>query len=326
MFNFGGKFLLTVLLTATFSANAAVVNSSVAYKDNNSDVWSEVSQNMSDLNALMNHCSNPMEENGVYIVALDLMAAKVSSTDVQAKVVKSGKIDTLVILVSQNTKNGVNVMSSSITLPKPVNERELSTRIEDGILLIMVPITRSAQLENVAENYKVLPELRKAQAKMQQLLNRGVVWDTSGWVRGTPVNATIAQIDVNGISYTRSTSAYDYNIVVNSPSELVIYDSQSNQKIITEKNDEMPFKTYLIGSDKDLAQYYKVGSQEINGNRCTMFKSDIEGGELCISDEWGIPIYRKNSFWRYEQTISNIGVDGVKMKWFDIPSDAVAAR
>lgn len=319
-----GKLALCALCLLAVTANASVVRSTKSYEPSN-DVWSEVSQNLSDLNALMSHCSNPVENNGVYVVAVDLQAAKIRSTDVQAKVVRNNNRDTLVILVLQNKPDGVNVMSSSIALPKQVNEQSVTTRIEEDTLLIMVPIRRSAQLDSAAEENKVLPELRDAQIKMQQLLDRGVVWDTRGSVRGNPIDATMAQIDVDGTSYTRSSSAYDYNIVVNSPKELVIYDSQSNQRVVTPKDDDLTFKTYLIGSDRELSQYYRAGTREINGDRCTLFKSDIEGGELCISEEWGIPIYRKNVFWHYEQTISNIGVGGVKMKWFDIPSEAVTA-
>lgn len=326
MVNGWGKIAFAALFLTAFSADASVVRKNGLPRDDTSEVWSEVSRNITSLNALMNHCSNPVEENGVYTVALDLLAAKVSSTDVQVKVIKGDRLSTLVILVLQNKRDGVNVMSSSISLSKPVNEQAVSTKVEDGMLLITIPIKRSAQLSGTDDDIKVLPELRAAQNKMQQLLNRGVVWDTRGFVRGAPVDATMAQIDVNGTSYTRSNAAYDYNIVVNSPKELVIYDSVSNQKIVTPKDDDKMFKTYLIGTDKELSQYYRAGRKEINGEGCVVFKSDIEGGELCISEEWGIPIYRKNTFWRYEQTISNIGVDGVKMKWFDIPSDAVAAR
>ncbi len=321
-----GKIAFTAFLLTAFAADASVVKKDSFTRDDTSEVWSEVSRNISSLNALMHHCSNPVEENGVYTVAVDLSAAKIRSTDVQVKVIKGDKLSTLVILVLQNTKDGVNVMSSSISLSKPVNEQAVSTRVEDGMLLITIPIKRSAQLSAADEDVKVLPELRTAQTKMQQLLNRGVVWDTRGFVRGMPLDATMAQIDVDGVSYTRSNAAYDYNIVVNSPKELVIYDSGSNQKIVTRKDDDKMFKTYLIGTDKELSQYYRAGRREINGEDCIVFKSDIEGGELCISEEWGIPIYRKNAFWHYEQTISNIGVDGVKMKWFEIPSDAVAAR
>lgn len=326
MLNGYGKIAFTAFLLTAFAADASVVKKDSFARDDNSEVWSEVSRNISSLNALMHHCSNPVEENGVYTVAVDLSAAKIRSTDVQVKVIKGDKLSTLVILVLQNTKDGVNVMSSSISLSKPVNEQAVSTRVEDGMLLITIPIKRSAQLSAADEDVKVLPELRTAQIKMQQLLNRGVVWDTRGFVRGMPLDATMAQIDVDGVSYTRSNAAYDYNIVVNSPKELVIYDSGSNQKIVTRKDDDKMFKTYLIGTDKELSQYYRAGRREINGEGCIVFKSDIEGGELCISEEWGIPIYRKNAFWHYEQTISNIGVDGVKMKWFEIPSDAVAAR
>lgn len=326
MVNLCGKIAFAAVFLTAIAADASVVKKNNFSRDDNSEVWSEVSQNISSLNALMHHCSNPVEENGVYTVALDLLAAKISSTDVQVKVIKGDKLSTLVILVLQNTKNGVNVMSSTISLSKPVNDQGVSTRVEDGMLLITVPIKRSAQLAEGEEDTKILPELRAAQNKMQQLLNSGVVWDTRGSVRGVPVDATMAQIDVNGISYTRSNAAYDYNIVINSPKELVVYDSLSNQKIVTGKDDDKMFKTYLIGTDRELAQYYRAGRREINGEGCIVFKSDIEGGELCISEEWGIPIYRKNSFWRYEQTISNIGVGGVKMKWFEIPSGAAAVR
>lgn len=324
MVNLSGKIVFTALFLTAFAAEASVVKKNNSTKDDSSEVWSEVSRNISDLNVLMHYCSNPVEENGVYTVALDLLAAKISSTDVQVKVVKGDKLSTLVILVLKNTKDGVNVMSGTISLTKPVNEHGVTTKVADGMLLITIPIKYSAQMSGREEEVKILPELKAAQNKMQQLLNRGVVWDTRGSVRGVPVDATMAQIDVNGISYTRSNAAYDYNIVINSPKELVVYDSLSNQKVITRKDDDKMFKTYLIGTDKELAQYYRSGRREINGEECVVFKSDIEGGELCISEEWGIPIYRKNAFWRYEQTISNIGVDGVKMKWFDIPSGAAA--
>ncbi|MBQ8784888.1 MAG: hypothetical protein IJZ59_02470 [Alphaproteobacteria bacterium] len=318
--------LLFMMMTASDSY-ASVVESSKYSQNETSEVWQEVSSNISELNALMHHCSNPVEENGVYKVAVDLSAAGVSAKDVQVKVIKGGTVDTLVVLVLQRRDDSVNVMSSSISLSKPVNEKGVETKFDDDdILIITIPIKYSAQLIDDEKDVKVLPELRAAQEKMQRLLNVGVVWDTRGYVRGEPIDATMAQIDVDGVSYTRSSDAYDYNIIINSMKDIVIYDSMSNQKVITPKTDDKMFKTYLIGTDKELSQYYQAGTREINGEKCRVYKSDIEGGELCISEEWGIPIYRKNTFWKYEQTISNIGVGGIRMSWFDIPQDAINTK
>jgi hypothetical protein len=52
----------------------------------------------------------------------------------------------------------------------------------------------------------------------------------------------------------------------------------SNQKVTTVKTDDKMFKTYLIGTDKELSQYYQAGMREINGEKCRVYKSDIEGG------------------------------------------------
>ena len=56
--------LLFMMMTASDSY-ASVVESSKYSQNETSEVWQEVSSNISELNALMHHCSNPVEENGV---------------------------------------------------------------------------------------------------------------------------------------------------------------------------------------------------------------------------------------------------------------------
>ena len=138
--------LLSVMIV-TSNAFTSVVEASINSKNETSEVWQEVSTNISELNALMHHCSNPIEENGVYKVAVDLSAVGVSSKDVQVKVIKGGTVDTLVVLVLQRRDDSINVMSSSISLSKPVNEKGVETKFDDDDnLIITIPIKYSAQL------------------------------------------------------------------------------------------------------------------------------------------------------------------------------------